>query len=92
MPEFDCFARPPRQFQPRRYQPQRRSPANKWNITTLNIDVANNLVSAVNEIARERGVSLYGQIRDFIEEGVRNYQSARASSDPAASNMTREAN
>ena len=52
----------------------RRQTNPKWRIKHLNIDVSEMLVAAVADIAKERGVSLYGQIRDFIEEGVRNYQ------------------
>ena len=50
-----------------------RGGGNRFHVLKLSVDFNQNLINAVNDIAMKRGVSLYGQIRDFVEQGVRDY-------------------
>ena len=48
-----------------------------YSSTTISLDVSDSLLDESRSISEERGVSLYGQLRDFIAEGVRNYKRAK---------------
>lgn len=59
-----------------RCHPHSRHRANaRFRTVNIALDINQNLLDKVSEIAGARGISTFGQIRDFIEEGVRNYQS-----------------
>ena len=55
------------------YHPSHRRPDPRFDTKVLQIDMSDNLLSQVREIARVRNISLYRQIREFVVNGVREY-------------------
>ena len=55
-------------------RPPREERSDKFRVKQLVVDFNENLLQKVADIARRRNVSLYGQIRDFVEKGVRDHE------------------
>lgn len=64
----------PYPYRPRRFEPQMRRPDPRFDTKVLQIDMSDDLLAEVRDIANERKVSLYRQIREFVQQGVREYR------------------
>ena len=64
-------------FRDRRDRSFQRRPDPRFDTKVLQIDMSDNLLSEVREIAKERQVSLYRQIREFVAQGVKEYKEDR---------------
>lgn len=71
MPFDDSRTRQP--YNHRFVYPNRR-PDPRFDTKVLQIDMSDNLLAEVRDIANERKVSLYRQIREFVQQGVREYR------------------
>ena len=58
----------------RRDRSYQRRPDPRFDTKVLHIDMSDNLLTEVREIAKERQVSLYRQIREFVVQGVKEYK------------------
>ena len=74
MPDFHSR---PSDRRPRQFHDNRRKPDPRFDTKVLQLDMSDNLISQVREIARERNISLYRQIREFCVNGIREYYEDR---------------
>ena len=75
---------------PSTYHFVQRRPDPRFDTKILQIDMSDNLISEVRGIAVERGVSLYRQIREFVQQGVHAYRAghpAGADNSPQNNNI-----